>query len=74
MSVRGLRLPTDADLDIAIMWLASNESEGIEREACRKAAAFLDEHMTERRLRYEARKAGASVVHLRRMVKRQSLL
>jgi hypothetical protein len=61
-----IRMPRDELLLVAIMWLESNEGDGIEEEACRAVAGWLRREKDERFLRDEARKAGVPVARLRR--------
>lgn len=64
-----MKHPTDAQIEVARMWLESNEGEGDEREACQVVAKWLTHGEHERMLRQEARKAGITVARLRRQLK-----
>ncbi len=58
-------LPTDGQMDIAIMWLRNNEGDGGESDACRAVADWLSARQGDRFLRSEARKAGVPIAKLR---------
>lgn len=63
--------PTYDDMQVAILWLQSNEGEeGGEREACARVARWLE---TKAQAAYEvaaARNAGVSVTKLRQRLRR----
>jgi hypothetical protein len=63
-----LKPPTDEQIEIARLWLESNEGEGEEHAACIAVANWLLHYAYERMLRQEARRAGITVGRLRRQL------
>lgn len=61
--------PTMEQIEIASMWLESNEGEGSERAACIAVAEWIKDHAYNAMLRDKARLAGISVVELRRLLR-----
>ena len=66
------KMPSDAALDIAIMWLRDNEGDEGEADACKSVADWLDSEKDERWLRSQARAAGVPVARLRRKLRENS--
>ena len=64
-----MHMPSDAILDVAIMWLESNE--GQESEACKAVARWIEHEHKERMIREGARKSGVSIAHFRRELARR---
>lgn len=61
-----MKMPTTEQMDIAVMWLESNEGEGEEGEACQAVAGWLEHQNKEAFLRREAKANGVPVAALRR--------
>jgi hypothetical protein len=59
--------PTREQIEIAAMWLESNE--GDERGACVAVAEWIKQQAYATMLRDKARRAGISVVELRRLLR-----
>ena len=60
-----MRMPPTEQLDIAIMWLESNEGGGIEGEACKAVAKWIEYMNHEAFVRHEARARGVTVARFR---------
>ena len=63
---RKMKLPTDEQFEIALLWLENNEGVGREMDACRAVASWIERGRYHEMLRQTARQAGGSVAALRR--------
>lgn len=63
-------MPPTEQLDIAIMWLESNEGDGAEGEACKAVAAWIEHMNREAYIRHEARASGVTPARFRRALKK----
>jgi hypothetical protein len=61
-----MKLPTTQQLDIAIAWLQCNEGGSKEKASCEAVASYLQDLINDVFIKSEAKKAGVSVVELRR--------
>jgi hypothetical protein len=61
-----MRMPDDDKLEIAMLWLRYNESGGLEGEACREVADWIEYLQRERFIRDVAKKAGVPMAVARR--------
>ena len=59
-------MPPTEQIDIAIMWLESNEGKGVEGEACKAVAAWLEHMNREAWIRHEARARGITPTRFRK--------
>lgn len=66
-----MKLPSDEHLGIAILWLRNNEGGGVEGEACRAVADWLERQQSENKLRDAAREAGVPVAMVRKALARR---
>ena len=58
--------PTDTEINIAIMWLESNEGDNGEAEACKAVAEWIAHEQRERVVAKIARRAGVTKARARR--------
>jgi len=61
-----MRMPPQEQIDVARMWLESNEGDANESAACKAVAAWIDHMAREAFLRQAAREGGITVATLRR--------
>lgn len=64
-----VKMPTTEQIDIALMWLESNEGEGTEGEACKAVAAWIDHMNREAWIRHEARARGVTIARFRAVLR-----
>jgi len=61
-----MKHPTEAQIDVAVLWLQSNEGE--EYKDCEAVAAWLDHLVAERLLRGYARRHGITMATARKQL------
>lgn len=66
-----VKMPPQDQIDIAVLWLQSNEGVDGECEACQAVAAWVDHLAREAFLRKAAREGGVTVARLRRKLAEQ---
>jgi hypothetical protein len=67
-----MRMPDDPKLEIAMLWLRNNEGDGLEGEACREVADWIEYLERERFIRDMAKKSGAPMAAVRRKIEAMS--
>ena len=65
-----MKLPDGADVEIALMWLESNEGDEEESGACLRVAEWLKAYAQDSFERSAARRAGVPVKRLREKLSR----